>query len=80
MHAILLSQYMNNPGEAHYQALKSLVQYPVATTKEGIYYWRNTSHHTLPDAPLPQQYNDNYQLTKTRGTNSTNLIGFMDLD
>jgi hypothetical protein len=37
-HAILLSQFMNNPGEAHYIALKQLAQYLVATKSEGIHY------------------------------------------
>jgi hypothetical protein len=34
MHAILLSQYMNNPGKVHYTALQHLVHYLAYTLWE----------------------------------------------
>lgn len=36
-HAILLSQYMNNPGEPHYVALKQLIQNLSVTPDVGTY-------------------------------------------
>jgi hypothetical protein len=44
MHTILLSQYMNDPGEAHYVVLKQLIQYLSVTPDVGIYYWREHPH------------------------------------
>jgi KUP system potassium uptake protein len=79
-HAILLSQFMNNPGEAHYIALKQLATYLIATKSEGIHYWRHQPHPTLPDSPLPALHADNYDIKELRGTNSTSLIGFVDSD
>jgi hypothetical protein len=48
IHAIILSQYMSNPGQAHYAALKNLVRYLAHTADKGIYYWRTTPDNTLP--------------------------------
>jgi hypothetical protein len=39
-HAIILSQYMGNPGAAHYHALKEISIYLGATRDHAIYYWR----------------------------------------
>ncbi len=69
---------MNNPGEAHYIALKQLAQYWVATKSDGIHYWRRQPHPTLPDSPPPAFHANNYDIKETRGTNSTNLVGFVD--
>ncbi len=41
-HAIILSQYMTNPGEVHYTALQAVVHYLLQTPAEGIYYWQMT--------------------------------------
>jgi KUP system potassium uptake protein len=79
-HAILLSQFINNPGEVHYIALKQLATYLIATKSEGIHYWRCQPHPTLPDSPLPALHADNYDIKELRGTNSTSLIGFVDSD
>jgi hypothetical protein len=38
-HAIILSQYANNPGKASYIALQHLLHYLVTTRTEGIHYW-----------------------------------------
>jgi len=80
VHAILLSQYMNNPGEEHYQALKSLVCYLASTSSEGIYYWRQKQNNTLPYKDPPTTHDDNYELIEKRGTNSPHLITFVDSD
>ncbi len=40
-HATKLSQYMDNPAESHYTALKNLCQYLATTIHDGIYYWRD---------------------------------------
>jgi hypothetical protein len=78
--AILLSQYMDNPGEDHYVALRYQVQYLANTSTEGIHYWRPTPINTLPDAPLPQLHPNNYQLQELPATDSHKLIGFVDSD
>jgi hypothetical protein len=79
-HAILLSQYMNNPGEAHYTALKHLLHYLVLTKDVGIHYWRKSPHPTLPQEPLPQLHLDNYSFTNLAATNSKQLVAFVDSD
>jgi len=79
-HAILLSQYMDNPGEAHYNALKEVAKFLASTIQDGIHYWRPASHPDLPDVPLPTTQPDNYQLRETRGYNSLALIGYVDSD
>jgi hypothetical protein len=58
-YAILLSQYMNDPGEEHYMALKSLVTYLAATSLQGIHYWRS-----IPNNPLtPYHTRNRHQYT-----------------
>lgn len=80
-HAIILSQFMNDPKEIHYQALKDLILYLAATANEGIHYWREKSHPTLPYHPPPITHDDNnYTITETRGTNSSSIIAFVDSD
>jgi hypothetical protein len=41
-HVTKLSQFMANPAEAHYQALRSIGSYLANTIDTGIYYWRDT--------------------------------------
>jgi hypothetical protein len=79
-HAIILSQFMNNPAEIHYKALKDIIRYLVATPEEGIHYWRERPHDTLPLQPIPTTHPDNYDIKEKRGTNSTQLIGYVDSD
>lgn len=79
-HAILLSQYMNDPGEEHYMALKSLITYLVATSLQGIHYWRSQPNDTLLYQEPPPIHIDNYVINETRCTNSQSLIASVDLD
>ncbi len=79
-HTILISQYSNNPGEVHYEALKAIVSYLAGTISEGIHYWRQVPHPTLPPEPLLVTHQDNYTLKEMRGTNSSDLIAYVDLD
>jgi len=79
-HAILLSQYMNNPGEVHYTALKAMMHYLVLTSSEGIHYWRQHPRLDLPEAPWPNPHPDTHNNMETKATNSPNLIGFVDSD
>jgi hypothetical protein len=37
-HAIILSQFMHQPSEIHYGALKDIMIYLAQTSNEGIYY------------------------------------------
>jgi deoxyuridine 5'-triphosphate nucleotidohydrolase len=79
-HAILLSQFMDNPGEAHYLALKEVALFLAHTIQDGIHYWRPVPHPDLPFAPDPTTQPDNYTLQETRGYNSITLIGYVDSD
>jgi hypothetical protein len=79
-YAIILSQYMDNPGEAHYHALKEITKYLAATRDHGIYYWREKPRMDLPTAELTQTHADNYTIKENRGTNSNQLIAFVDSD
>jgi hypothetical protein len=80
-HAIIHSQFMNNPAEIHYRALKDLIIYLAATPTARIHYWRDKPHPTLPDSPCPTLHdNNNYTIAESRGTNSQNIIAFVDSD
>jgi dUTPase len=50
---IKLSQYSVKPGAIHYEALKHLYKYLMHTKDDGIYYWREQPHPTLPAGELP---------------------------
>jgi deoxyuridine 5'-triphosphate nucleotidohydrolase len=80
VHTIILSQYMNNPGQPHYEALKNLDRYLAHTVDEGIYYWRSSPVLALPTGTVPTLHHDNYTLTETRGTNSLSLVRLVDSD
>jgi hypothetical protein len=71
---------MNNPAEIHYKVLKDVMKYLAATPDEGIHYWRSQPHPTLPMKPLPTTHHDNYVIQEKRGTNSKQLIGYVDSD
>jgi len=79
-HTIFLSQFMDNPGEAHYQSLKEVALYLANMIDDGIHYWLSSPIMTLPDAPLPQTHPDNYTLINLGGTESMALIGYVDSD
>jgi deoxyuridine 5'-triphosphate nucleotidohydrolase len=79
-HSIFLSQFMDNPGQSHYQALKEVALYLAHTIRDGIHYWRSEPNGKLPAAALPTPHQDNYTLQETRGSNSLNLIGYVDSD
>jgi hypothetical protein len=77
-HAIKLSQYMENPAEVHYQALRDILGYLAKTANEGIYYWRTTPRMDLPAAQLPSLHPDNYVMSEK--PSYSNLHGFVDSD
>jgi hypothetical protein len=79
-HVIILSQFMNNPSEIHYKALKDILIYLAATRNEGIHYWREKPHPTLPHQPIPVTHADSYTIKDNRGTNSESIIGYVDSD
>jgi KUP system potassium uptake protein len=79
-HVIILSQFMNNPQEIHYQALKQIMHYLVCTKDEGIYYWRDKPVQTLPNHPLPKLHSDTYDMSQNKHMNSDHIVGFVDSD
>jgi hypothetical protein len=74
-HATKLSQYMENPAEVHYQALRNLCKYLAATINEGIYYWRDKPRMDLPKAPTLILTQDNYELEVTPVKHTDFLFG-----
>jgi len=78
-HAIKLSQYMENPAEAHYQALRDILAFLANTIDDGIYYWRTTPRMDLPALPLPSLHPDNYMMQEMT-PNIEDLYGYVDSD
>jgi hypothetical protein len=78
-HAIKLSQYMENPAEAHYQALRDILGYLAKTIQDGIYYWRPHPRKDLPNMPMPELHPDNYLMPDNPHTGDT-LYGYVDSD
>jgi hypothetical protein len=79
-HAILLSQYMDNPGEHHYNALRDVTRYLAATVDHGIHYWWLQPCMDVPPCTVPTLHPDNYELKETGGTNVKDLIAYVDAD
>jgi hypothetical protein len=79
-HTIILSQYMDNPGHSHYVALKQIAKYLSHTIQDGIHYWRQSPNPNLPYHALPQLHSDNYIQQEQRGTQSKEMIGYVDSD
>jgi len=79
-HAIKLSQYMENPAEKHYQALRDILGYLANTLDEGIYYWRPQPRMDLPAAPLPSLHPDNYLMPEKMDNSPCYLHGYVDSD
>jgi hypothetical protein len=75
-----LSQYMDNPAEAHYHALLHICKYISTTIDQGIYYWRTHPREDLPELPLPTCHHDNYTLTVTPADHPDHLYGYVDAD
>jgi hypothetical protein len=61
-HVIILSQFMNNPSEIHCKALKVILIYLAATRDEGIHYWREKPHPSLPHKPIPITHANDYMI------------------
>jgi hypothetical protein len=78
-HATKLSQYMENPAEEHYTALRQLCNYLAHTIDDGIYYWRTNPRLDLPQAPHPTPYHDNYTM-EINPADHDNLVGYVDAD
>ena len=77
-HAIILSQFMANPAEVHYEALKDVIAYLADTPEEGIHYWREKPHSELPQAPHPSLHHDNLQPHDPQP--SQNMHAYVDSD
>lgn len=78
---IKLSQYSNNPAEAHYIAIKQIFYYLRATKTEGIYFWRPQPNSNLPSLPLPDTTASNYTPeSSTRAETPLDLVGAVDAD
>ena len=71
-----------SPHEIHYHALKHLLKYLYATKEDGIYFWRQQLHSTLPCEQLPPIISRPADLLPNdRPTHpSTELHGYVDSD
>jgi hypothetical protein len=78
-HAIKLSQYMENPAEAHYQALRDILSFLATTIDDGICYWRTKPRMDLLVMPLPSLHPDNY-LMPDNNPDKAALYGYVDSD
>jgi hypothetical protein len=74
-----LSQYLENPAEEHYHALRDLVGYLAATIADGIYYWRKHPVMDLPEGSMPRVQSDNYNLPIPPFDEKT-MYGYVDSD
>jgi hypothetical protein len=79
-HATKLSQYMENPGELHYLALRELCAYLAHTIHDGIYYWRNEQRTDLPDEHVPTLHANNYDIEVRPNMHHGTLYGYVDAD
>jgi hypothetical protein len=79
-HATKLSQYMENPGEQHYIALRTLCTYLAHTIQDGIYYWRNAPRPDLPQGQLPTLHADNHEMIVRPEQHNGMLYGYVDAD
>jgi len=72
----LKQQYYN------YRQVIGEVIYPTMKCRpditEGIYYWRNTPHPDLPEAPLPRTHSDNHTLQVHPHSYLPTLFGYVD--
>ena len=59
--SIKLSQYNNNPGRKHFEAVRNLLLYLRDTCKEGLYFWREHQNKILPQGPIPHIHQDPYE-------------------
>jgi hypothetical protein len=51
---IKLSQYSTKANILHYDAIKQIYRYLIATKDDGIYFWRKQARNDLPEHPLPK--------------------------
>jgi hypothetical protein len=77
-HITKLSQFMANPAEVHYQALRSVGFYLANTLDTGIYYWRDVPRQDLPDGPLPTLYQEPFSFQEDPARNSRFLTAYAD--
>jgi len=79
-HVTKLSQFMANPAEAHYQALRSIGSYLANTLDTGIYYWRDTPRQDLPEGDLPTVYQEPYTFQDDPASNPRFITAYADSD
>jgi len=80
-HAIILSQFMNNPSEIHFQAVKDVLRYLVHTHNAGTHYWRDIPHPQLPLAERPTPHPDNNHTVPQQETADPSVLcGYVDSD
>jgi hypothetical protein len=51
--SVKLSQSNNAPAEHHFHGLRHTIRYLYTTRNDGIYFWRTSPRHELPEGPLP---------------------------
>ena len=70
------------PHEIHYHALRHIMKYLYTTRNDGIYFWRQQLHPTLPSEPLPAMVSRPADLLPENRPShlATDLHGYVDSD
>ncbi len=79
-HITKLSQFMANPAEAHYQALRQIASYLANTLDHGIYYWRDKPRQDLPQGPQPSTFPEPYHFKEDPTQSDNFLTAYADSD
>ena len=71
-----------SPHEIHYHALRHIMKYLYTTRSDGIYFWRQQLHPTLPSEPLPVMASRPADLLPDNRPShlATDLHGYVDSD
>ena len=77
---IKLSQYITHPTKIHSLDVHHIFYNLQATINDGIHYWHQHSVDSLPDAPQPSPFPDNYDLHATPPLECHHLYSFIDSD
>lgn len=78
---IKLSQYSNNPGELHYEAIKNVLTFLHSTQDEGIIYWRTEPNQDLPHGKIPTVRPDTRETAEeNKSANPAKTQGCVDSD
>ncbi|EJK69950.1 hypothetical protein THAOC_08742 [Thalassiosira oceanica] len=76
------SQANSCPAEIHYQGVKHMLKYLSHTKSDGIYFWRQELHPTLPSGPMPTINSNEHDLMRDGRPLDYHdrIVGYVDAD